>query len=272
MSETEHAIVGVHKTWAYTWNNYTEKDIEQLKLLKVSMHRCCKEIATTGTPHLQGYITFKRAYRFSQLKKLFPKIRWDSGKTIDGENYCIKGDVVIDIQESHQGDRSDLKKIGEMVKEGKSVRDIAGSYPSQYMRYHKGIQALQIALAPETTEYKKLDVIVVYGPPGCGKTRMAYAYDPKIYSVPEPVNGSIWFDGYIGQKTILFDDFYGWIKYHTLLQYLDGYPMSIPIKGGMVKKNWTTVYITSNKKPTEWYNREEIDALSRRITEVIETQ
>ena len=54
--------------------------------------------------------------------------------------------------------------------------------------------------------------------------------DPNLYNVPEPNNGSLWFDGYRGQKTILLDDFYGWIKYHTLLQITDGYPYQAPTK------------------------------------------
>lgn len=255
--------------WCYTWNNYTEKDIEQLKLLKVMMHRCCKEVGEKGTKHLQGAILFKRGYRFSQLKKLFPKVRWDGTKTGDPENYCIKGEVVINIDERKQGERTDLRLIAERLKDGASIEEIAIEYPSQFIRYHKGIETLQRTLQKKTVEFEKIEVTVLIGSPGCGKTRKAYEMDKKLYNVPEPVNDKLWFDGYHGEETILLDDFYGWIKYHTLLQLLDGYPMSLPVKGGMVAKAWKKVIITSNKHPSDWYNREEWAALKRRITTII---
>ena len=84
----------------------------------------------------------------------------------------------------------------------------------------------------------------------------------------EPINGNIWFDNYTGQEDILLDDFYGWIKYHTLLQLLDGYLCNYQLKGSTVWKNWSRVFITSNKDPSEWYNRPEWDALRRRITTI----
>lgn len=256
------------KSWVYTLNNYTDADIEQLKLLEVNRHRCCKEVGESGTPHLQGSITFKRTYRFKQLTKLFPKVHWEVSKAKDSVNYCIKGEVIIDTKESEQGKRNDLKAIGDQLKGGKGIREIASEFPEAFIKYHKGIKALQEELAPRTETYKKLEVIVIIGTPGCGKTRRAWEYDPMLYSVPEPINHSLWFDGYVGQRTILLDDFYGWVKYHTLLQLLDGYPMQLPKKGGFVSKNWEVVFITSNKPIEDWYNREEIEALKRRITRI----
>lgn len=259
-----------NKTWIYTLNNYTDADIEKLKLLEVNRHRCCKEVGETGTPHLQGCITFKRNYRLKQLHKLFPNIHWEIARAVDAVNYCIKGEVIIEVINNEQGKRSDLNEITDKIKAGASMRDIALEYPSQYIRYYKGFQAFQQTIAPCTESFEKVKVVVVYGDPGIGKTRYAYEHDPNLYNVAEPVNNTIWFDGYIGQKTILLDDFYAWVKYHYLLQLLDGYPMMLPVKGSFVRKNWNAVFITSNNHPSLWYNRPEWDALKRRITEIIE--
>lgn len=259
-------------TWIYTWNNYTDDDIDKLKLLEVTRHRCCKEVAETGTKHLQGSITFNRAYRLSQLKKLFPLVHWEPSKTTDSENYCIKGEIVIDDKKQQQGHRSDLDEITNKIKAGIDMRDIAYEHPGDFIRYHRGMMALQQILAPKTSFFEKdTEVIVVIGFPGVGKSKIAWQADPKLYNVPEPINGSVWFDGYMGQKTILLDDFYGWIKYHTLLQWTHGHPLQLPVKGGFTHKNWDTVYITSNKEPEKWYSsRDEIDALRRRITKTID--
>lgn len=257
------------KTWVYTWNNYTEENIETLKLLEVNRHRCCKELSSTNTPHLQGFITFSRNYSLKQLKKLFNDVHWEPALCKDAMNYCIKGEIVIDSSNNKQGNRTDLTTITDMIKNGCSMREVAQEHPTTYIRYYRGFQALQQALAPAITEFKPLDVIVLVGLPGTGKSRRAYSYDQALYNIMEPNNNNTWFDGYTGQKTILLDDYYGWFKYHTLLQYLDGYPMQLPIKGGHIGKNWDTVYITSNKLPQEWYDRSECAALMRRITEII---
>ena len=128
--------------------------------------------------------------------------------------------------------------------------------------------ALQRHISPRLEKFTPTVVKVFIGKPGTGKTRKVYELDPSVYLVPEPVNGILWFDGYETQEAILFDDFYGWVKYHTMLNLLDGYPMQLPIKGSYVYRNWTRVYITSNKHPREWYDRPEWNALHRRISEI----
>lgn len=86
----------VSRSWCYTLNNYTELDINQFKAFSCKKHRCAKEIGEKGTQHLQGAITFSRGYRISQLKKLNPRAHWEISKTKDAENYCTKGEIIID--------------------------------------------------------------------------------------------------------------------------------------------------------------------------------
>lgn len=257
------------KTWTYCLNNYTDQEIEQFKKLDCNRHRCCKEVAPqTGTPHLQGAITFLRAYRETQLKKLFPRAHWEWALCTDPQNYCIKGEVIIDEKNGEQGKRSDLQAAIENMQSGGLI-EVAEQHPVTFIKYHKGLMALQQKLAQKNREWIPTEVIVFVGPPGSGKSRQCREIDSNLYSVPEPINGTIWFDGYENEKTILLDDFYGWLKYHTLLQLTDGYPMQVPVKGSFVTRRWNKVLITSNKHPEEWYNREEIDALKRRITKIV---
>lgn len=254
------------KSFCYTLNNPTPQDVEQFKALTVKRHRCALEIGDSGTKHLQGTITFTRTYRLSALKKLNPKVHWEVQKCSDAENYCTKGDIIIDVCDSKQGCRTDLEKATSMIKEGQSIEQVAREHPTTYVKYPKGLSALKQALAPYITEFTPTNVYVHYGKGvGTGKTRSAFEADPKLYVVPEPINGLLWFDGYEGEQTILLDDFYGWVKYHTLLNLTDGYPMRLPVKGGFARRNWTNVYITSNQHPSEWYDRKEWKALERRI-------
>ena len=261
---------GTHKTWIYTCNNYTDEEITRLKALVVSRHRCCKEVGDEGTPHLQGAVTFKRVYRHSQLSKLIPRVIWIPAiNVVDPENYCIKGEIIIDINNAKQGKRNDLKDAIATATESGIVA-MARNHPETFVRYHRGIQELLYTIY-EAPPWVTVEVIVLWGPPGSGKSRLAREIDPKLFNVPEPVNGSIWFNGYRGQKTILLDDFYGgWgIKYHTMLQLLDGYEMQMPVKGTFTHKQWNKVIITSNKPPEEWYtNVDDTSALLRRLTKV----
>lgn len=267
MTEVKKNPKGSFRTWCYTINNYTEDDINRVKALTGTMHRCCKEVGTTdNTPHLQGAITFSRTYRLAALKKLIPRAHWEVAKACDPENYCIKGEIIIDERNNNQGHRTDL---GNAIEVGRTLgyKQMAKECPETFVKYHKGLKELLFTIH-EQQDWFDTKVYVFWGPPGSGKSKRARTIDPNLYNVPEPINGALWFDGYMGQKSILLDDFYGWIKYHTLLQLTDGYPITMPIKGSFVHRQWDTVIITSNKPPELWYNREEIAALKRRITSI----
>lgn len=257
------------KSWAYTLNNYTDADCTFFSRLECKRHRCGKEVGESGTPHLQGIITFAKATRLSALKKLHSRAHWEAAISVEASlNYCAKGDVFIDVDNREQGKRTDLEEAVETLKRTRDVLDVAESHPTAFVKFHKGFDRLQQALVHRECEKKDFptDVVVYWGKPGTGKSRGARELDPDLYCVPCPTaDGKIWWDGYRGQATILFDDFYGGCKYSEMLRYLDRYPMQVPVKGGFVWRQWTRVIITSNKPPQGWYNRDEIDALWRRI-------
>lgn len=159
-----------------------------------------------------------------------------------------------------QGHRSDLEEIGERVKLGCNISDIASDFPSQYIRYSQGIDKLKARLSKPGIEEK--NCIWMVGPPGCGKSRTAYQIDPLLYSKPS----GYWWDGYDGEKTILLDDFDGDIKYCELLKILDRYPLQVPIKGGFTWIRAKNIIITSNKNPKDFYPYDDLRALNRRIS------
>lgn len=114
-----------------------------------------------------------------------------------------------------------------------------------------------------------MEVEVLVGPTGCGKTSSIINDDncEEVFIV-DTSNERFPFDGYEGEKTILFDDFYGQIPYEQMLRYLDRYKVKLNIKNGHTYAAWNKVYITSNKEVCEWYNCN-MDAFNRRISKLL---
>lgn len=122
---------------------------------------------------------------------------------------------------------------------------------------------------------EELVVTLLWGPTGLGKTRYVmdtFGEDEELFVTPL---GNPWYDGYDGQKIVLFDDFAGKASKTTLcdlLRLLDRYPQRVPTKGGFTWWMPTQVFLTSNILPKEWYtwtNRmEHYWALARRIHKV----
>lgn len=84
------------KNWCFTLNNYSEKDIEDIKNLdssKVPIITFQEEVGENGTPHLQGTISFKNKARPFGLG-LNPKIHWEGTRKLEeSREYCCKDDT-----------------------------------------------------------------------------------------------------------------------------------------------------------------------------------
>ncbi|EZG42884.1 replicase [Gregarina niphandrodes] len=125
---------------------------------------------------------------------------------------------------------------------------------------------IQQTLKKVTFARPKPEVIVLWGPPGTGKSHTARAVSDDYYVKP----AGPWWDGYFGQELVIFDDFYGSEKFCDMLRWLSENPIKVPIKGSMTDLLATKFIITSNVEPERWYPHvENKDALMRRITDII---
>lgn len=166
-----------------------------------------------------------------------------------------------------------FKQITDAITIDTEYKDILLTYPEICLQHGARVKAFikdyQEAHRPSYRDWK-MNVSYRYGKTGTGKSQGAYeGYSPKThYIMMRPNGGSMWFEGYTGQETIIIDDFsckdY---KLTDLLILLDRYAMTLPIKGGstpMISKN---IIITSNYSPHSIYNGcgENRNALYRRI-------
>lgn len=84
----------------FVLNNYSE---EEYNSITQDFDRCeykyviGKEIGEEGTPHLQGYVEFKKQVYFSTLKKINHRIHWEPAKGNRQQNitYCTKDNTYI---------------------------------------------------------------------------------------------------------------------------------------------------------------------------------
>lgn len=266
--------------WCFTVNNWTEEEYGLIEATCRSSAKYLiigKEVGEGGTPHLQGFVNFKKKIRLGGLKRLpgFTRAHVEIAKGTDLENqkYCRKGGVYLEIGcPSRRGKSSALAEAIQDLKEsGGNLRKVAEEYPEVYVRHGRGLKDYVNTAGLVGRRDWKTEVIVVIGEPGVGKTRYVnrQVEGKSVYWKPR----GPWWDGYMGDEAVVFDDFYGWIMFDELLRVCDRYPLRVPVKGGFVEFVARVVYFTSNKPPEEWYDKENIkgniEAFFRRINEYL---
>lgn len=232
----------------------------------------------TDYVHVQGYIEVNRSMRYSELGKLLgvaAHIEPRRGTRLQCKQYCTKQETRIDgpwergtWHETGQGRRTDLIEGCDCVRVG-GLLGLIDEHPELYVKYHRGFEKLHLRLTEPDRCFRKVTVRVYWGTGGSGKTRRCWeeASYERLFPFPLQTKDSLWCDGYEGQDSILLDDFDGSVmKFKTFLRFVDGYPLQIPIKGGFVWANWTTVYITANSHPRQWWHVGFPKELERRLS------
>lgn len=269
------------KYWVFTLNNYTPEEEQAVAGLvddeenKVYYLIYGREVGEQGTPHLQGYVELADRARLSVMRHLVPRAHWERrrGSAEQAIEYCRKEGDFVEVGEpgGHvAGERNDLELLHASLRNGRSLREISDDHFKEYLRYERSIRSYILLHAAPTRE--RPSVVVYWGRTGTGKTRSVW----DNLASPEDIwvyGGGGWFDGYIGQKIALFDDFHGGeMQLTLLLKVLDRYPLRVPVKGGFTAWTPQEIYITSNIDPSNWYpnaNREHRAALTRRFSNVV---
>ena len=111
------------KHWCYTLNNYTPTDVERLSTLPhgATYHVFGKEVGDSGTPHLQGFISFSKKKKLNPARKVIGEAHMTIARSVPASiEYCKKdGDFEeFGVLPKGQGSRSDLEAFKEAVKQG----------------------------------------------------------------------------------------------------------------------------------------------------------
>jgi hypothetical protein len=257
------------RNWVFTLANPTGM-LEWCDNVKYAVYQ--QEVsADTGLDHFQGMVQLKTARALTYLQDLVPGAHWEQmmGPPERARAYCMKQDTRVDgpwehgeFSISNPGKRNDLLVVKKRLDEGSSVEELAKdetTFPT-WCKYTRAIQEYKRIRLPNR-DFKTI-VWFLYGPPGTGKSRWAMENYPDAYWKQR----SNWWCGYEATECVVLDDYYGWLPWDTLLRLMDRYPMLVETKGGQTKFVATTLIITSNKLPHEWYRGKfDMNALYRRV-------
>lgn len=281
------------KYWCFTENSNPNSFQARLETLYASLqdditYICGQiEIASTGQRHFQGYVQLRVSKPLSWVRNsISDSAHWEKqkGTATQAMEYCKKVDdttVANSFVEFGRfvagrggaGARNDLNDFKEAIKSGVSQRELIETHTETFAKHIKFHDRVRSLYRPK----RKVDdwkVVLYVGDPRSGKTRKAFDENPDLFELPI-TNGTLWFDGYDGHETVLFDDFIGAASKLSLdncLKLFDRYPRQVPIKQthGWYMPN--KVIVTSNYHPRYWYNwkgREvSWEALSKRFHEV----
>lgn len=152
-----------------------------------------------------------------------------------------------------------------MLDNGASDKEVADECFGTWIRYHKGLAAYR-AISSAKRDWPT-QCIVYWGPSGSGKTRAAADFCPdSTYWVSKPgSDGKLWFTGYSGERCVIVDEFYGWIKRDVMQRLCDRYPMQVPVHGQFTQFLARYVIITSNVDPASWWSKVGLGAMARRL-------
>jgi hypothetical protein len=282
------------RNYLLTVNNPTDTDGEFYERLKNLPH--IKYFAfqreqgeEKATQHFQAYIEFEVGKTFATMKKYFPTAHIESrrGSKEQARAYCQKADTRMTGHEKYEfgefaeeRERTDLTDIIEMIRSGASESEIQDAYPGQFFRYYKNIQFLRQRFLEEKFKrtFRKVEVAYIYGDTEIGKTRYVmekHGYE-NVYRMTAygGGDGGERFDEYNGQDVVIFEEFRSSIRISDMLNYLDGYPLSLPARFNNKTACFTKVYIITNLPLREQYLKIQREypstwkAFLRRITRV----
>lgn len=251
--------------YAFTLNNYTNDDCTIINSIPhLYLVYGYEESPTTGTPHLQGFITLPSLRRLTALKKLHPKIHWEKAikDSMTNATYCKKsGNFYEDGKVPTQGKRTDLEKAATLLLEGASVAAVALDNPSVFIKYSRGLREFAL-ICQQPYDHPDVRGYWYYGAPGTGKSRFARTHD-SFYLKDQ----NKWFDGYAGETTIILDDLDTNVLGHHLKIWSDRYACNGETKGGTVCLRHHRFIVTSNYSIESLFgeNQEMASALNRRF-------
>lgn len=229
-----------------------------------------QEEGAGGFLHWQFVVRFKRCFRLPAVKRCFPGAHCEPTRSDAAVEYVQKEETrVPGTSFSHgrkpmqRGNKTDWDAVFNAAVAGDwdaVPRDILIRNYGNLRKIHQERNAPPERFGVSTEVY--------IGVTGSGKTYKAYQEMKALGDWYVKCSRTKWWDGYMGQRNVLIDEFAGCIDITYMLRWLDWYPCQVEVKGGTVNLAATRFWITSNLTLEEWYPQaspQHLAALRRRV-------
>lgn len=253
--------------FCFTHNNYLDTSLEDNVVCSYIIYG--KEVAESGTPHLQGFVSFNSPAQLSTVIKKMLGCHVELCRTpVAAIAYCKKdgdyterGTPPISLSQHNVKQKEDWKAIREAAEAG----DLELVPDHVRVKYCKNLEFIH----SQFSRKRKLDDVEtpcnlwLYGPTGCGKSRYARSLTEVFYL--KMCNK--WWDGYDGQDTVIIEDFdvVHSVLCHHMKIWGDRYPFPVEVKGGTRMIRPHRIIVTSNYAPSDiWMLENDLDPILRR--------
>jgi len=148
----------INNPQGFEWDGVSEIPNDPFGLFELAMNGGAKyviysyEVGIEGTPHCQGWVQLKAPQRKVFIHKwggewahaaIMTQIKGDDANV----NYCSKENDITHVagpwevgERTLQGERSDMSKAMDLLRETRSLRMVAMQFPETYARYSRGFK------------------------------------------------------------------------------------------------------------------------------------
>lgn len=248
------------RAWCFTVNNYKDEHIKMLEEAPVRYIIWGYEKgALCGTPHIQGYMYFQNMKSKLKLIKTFGnQFSWRYARGDDFNNwaYCRKqGLYEVRGTPPSKGKSQSLQDMAQLAMDPKiPMRQVIGSNPEVYMRFHNGVDKIRRAFLPDRIP-GDLAIIWIHGDGRQGKSRCARHWcNTRNISYFEK-DSTKWWGDYSGEEAIIWSDFNPLrndaIQFDDLMQAMDRWAnkYSGQTKGGYASIGAKYMFFCSIRSP-----------------------
>lgn len=236
------------KAWCFTVNNPLPSEFiseEWVDYMVVG-----EEVGAEGTPHLQGYVYFKKPYYLSGCKKFLARAHWEAAKGSPEQNrvYCTKDGKFQEtgtMPSSKTSAATKKRKVDyETAIQLAKKQKLYDVEPGILVRHMSSLKQIARDHPPQLQANDYLCGVWLFGAPGTGKSRGARWMYPNAY--PKMCNK--WWDGYLGEPYVIIDDLDTNHKVlgHHLKIWSDHYPFTAEVKGHTLRIRPLVICVTSN--------------------------
>lgn len=209
-------------------------ELGQIRYLAYGAEVC----PSTKKKHHQMFVYFNNLKNtgnrsLNNIGKMFGKIHCNVepmyGSVLENESYCSKESELFELGDKpKQGVRSDIKESVDMIVAGEiTPDDICIENPIFYHQYGRTLEKARAIGLRRRYRTEMTQGIWIWGESSSGKSHEAFKdYDPSTHYVKN-LNEE-WWDGYMGQSTVIFNEFRGsFCKFSELLDLVDKWPKNV---------------------------------------------